>query len=102
MSSLSLASRQAGPASRAICRNWWDLLPWSSHQLTRRRSHHFPVIAASGFWVSGGAVLAVLPVGAGHVALNQIPTISASAGVDACWASSAATTQTGSLPIACV
>jgi hypothetical protein len=38
----------------------------------------FPVIAASGFWVSGVAVLAVLAVGAGHVALNQIPTISAS------------------------
>lgn len=47
----------------------------------------FPVIAASGFWVSGVAVLAVLAVGAGHVALNQIRTISASAGVNAARAS---------------
>ncbi|WP_425256399.1 MULTISPECIES: DUF4190 domain-containing protein [unclassified Pseudarthrobacter] len=30
------------------------------------------VIAASGFWVFGVAVLAVFAVGAGHVALNQI------------------------------
>jgi len=33
----------------------------------------FAVIAASGFWVFGVAVLAVFAVGAGHVALNQIP-----------------------------
>jgi hypothetical protein len=32
----------------------------------------FAVIAASGFWVFGVAVLAVFAVGAGHVALNQI------------------------------
>ncbi|MCO4236361.1 hypothetical protein [Pseudarthrobacter raffinosi] len=87
MSLLSLASRQAGPASRASCRNWWALLPWPSHHLARRRSHHFPVIAASGFWVTGVSVLAVLAVGAGHVALNQIRTISASAGVNAARAS---------------
>jgi hypothetical protein len=33
----------------------------------------FAVIAASGFWIFGVAVLAVFAVGAGHVALNQIP-----------------------------
>lgn len=33
----------------------------------------FAVIAASGFWVFGVAVLAVFAVGAGHVALSQIP-----------------------------
>lgn len=33
----------------------------------------FAGIAASGFWVFGVAVLAVFAVGAGHVALNQIP-----------------------------
>jgi hypothetical protein len=33
----------------------------------------FAAIAASGFWVFGVAVLAVFAVGAGHVALNQIP-----------------------------
>jgi len=33
----------------------------------------FAVIAASGLWVFGVAVLAVFAVGAGHVALNQIP-----------------------------
>lgn len=33
----------------------------------------FAVIAVSGFWVFGVAVLAVFAVGAGHVALNQIP-----------------------------
>jgi hypothetical protein len=32
----------------------------------------FAVIAASGLWVFGVAVLAVFAVGAGHVALNQI------------------------------
>ncbi len=32
----------------------------------------FAVIAASGFWVFGVAVLVVFAVGAGHVALNQI------------------------------
>ena len=32
----------------------------------------FAVIAASGFWLFGVAVLAVFSVGAGHVALNQI------------------------------
>ncbi|QDG89576.1 DUF4190 domain-containing protein [Pseudarthrobacter sp. NIBRBAC000502770] len=32
----------------------------------------FAVVAASGFWVFGVAVLAVFAVGAGHVALNQI------------------------------
>jgi hypothetical protein len=32
----------------------------------------FAVMAASGFWVFGVAVLAVFAVGAGHVALNQI------------------------------
>lgn len=32
----------------------------------------FAVIAASGFWVFGVAVLAVFAVGAGHVALSQI------------------------------
>jgi hypothetical protein len=53
------------------------LLSWPSDQLTRRRSHHFPVIAASGFSVSGVAVLVVLAVGAGQVALNQIRTIPA-------------------------
>ena len=87
MSSLSLASRQVRPASRSSCR---ELVGFC---------HGLPAIkpaAASGFWVSGVAVLDVLALGAGHVALNQIPTISASAGVNACWASSAATTQTGS------
>ncbi|MGO4187430.1 DUF4190 domain-containing protein [Pseudarthrobacter sp. TAF60_1] len=33
----------------------------------------FAVIAASGLWVFGIAVLAVFAVGAVHVALNQIP-----------------------------
>ena len=33
----------------------------------------FAVIAASGLWLFGVAVLAVFAVGAGHVALNQIP-----------------------------
>ncbi|SFU16759.1 DUF4190 domain-containing protein [Arthrobacter sp. ov118] len=33
----------------------------------------FAVIAASGLLVFGVAVLAVFAVGAGHVALNQIP-----------------------------
>jgi hypothetical protein len=32
----------------------------------------FPVIAAPGFWVFGVAVLAVLALGAGNVALNEI------------------------------
>ena len=31
------------------------------------------VMAALGFWALGVAVLAVFAVGAGHVALNQIP-----------------------------
>ena len=70
VSSLSLASREAGRPRGRVEGNWWVLLPWSSHQVTRRRSHHFPLIALSGFWVSGVAVLAVLAVGAGHV--NQI------------------------------
>ena len=35
MSLLGLARRQAGPASRASCRNWWALLPLSSHQLMK-------------------------------------------------------------------
>lgn len=30
------------------------------------------VLAASGLWIFGAAVLAVFAVGAGHVALNQI------------------------------
>lgn len=34
----------------------------------------FAVIAASGFFVFGAAVIAVFAVGAGHVALNQIRT----------------------------
>lgn len=51
------------------------LLPLPSHQLTGRRSRHFSRHRAYGFWVSGVAVLAVLAVGAGHVALNQIRTI---------------------------
>ncbi len=33
----------------------------------------FALIAACGLWVFGVAVLAVFAVGAGHVALNQIP-----------------------------
>ena len=45
------------------------------------------VIAASGFRVPGVAVLAVLAVGAGQVALNQVRTISAPAGVNAARAS---------------
>ena len=32
----------------------------------------FAVVAASGFWIFGVAVLAVFAVGSGHVALNQI------------------------------
>ena len=60
-----------------MCGNCWALLLWPSDQLARRRGHHFPVTATSG-WVSSIAVLAVLAVGADHVALSQIPTISAS------------------------
>jgi hypothetical protein len=41
-----------------------------------------------------------LAAGPGHVAMSQIPTMSAFAGVSACWASSVANTQTGSCPIA--
>ena len=51
----------------------WALLPWPSQKLTRRLSYHFPVTAASGFWVSGIAALAVLAVRAGHVALKSDP-----------------------------
>ena len=78
MSSLSLASRQAGRirvrvvgTGRPCCHG----LP-TSH--TAAAAVIFSVIAATGFWLSGGAVLAVLLVGAGHVALDQIPAISAS------------------------
>jgi hypothetical protein len=67
--------------------------------LARRRSHRFPVIAASGFWLAGIAVLAVLAVGLATLPQSD-PDDLGLPGVNACWASSAATTQTGSLPIA--
>jgi hypothetical protein len=41
VSSLSLASREAGRPRGRVEGNWWVMLPWSSHQVTRRRSHHF-------------------------------------------------------------
>lgn len=72
MRSLSVVSRRAGPASGASCRSWWDLLPAFPPVNPTAAVIIFAVIAASGFWVSGVAVLAVLAVGAGRVALHQI------------------------------
>jgi hypothetical protein len=87
VSSLSLASREAWPASEAICRNWGPCCLCLPTSKPAAEAIIFPVIALSGFWVSGVAVLAVLAVRTGHVALNQIRTISASAGVNAARAS---------------
>ena len=97
MSSLSLASRQVRPASRASCRNWW-----ASHQLPRRRSHHFS--RHRRIRLLGIRRRCPRCFGGGSRPPNPKPappTISASAVVNACWASSAATTQTGSfrLPV---
>lgn len=66
MRSLSLASRQVRPASRSSSR---DPVGFCHGLPTRYPAvgATFPVIAASGV-----AVLAVLAVGAGHVALHQI------------------------------
>lgn len=89
----------SGAALEGVCGNRWALLPRSSHLLIRRRTHQFPGTAASGFRVSGIAAPAVW--------LLELATLSAirsrrflPPGVNERWASSAATTQTGSLPIA--
>ena len=87
--SLSLASRQAGRLRGRVVGTGGPCCHGLPTSYPAAAAIIFPVIAASGFWASGVAVLAVLAVGDGHLALNQIRTIPA-ADVNACWASSAA------------